>query len=158
MGRANLRVSVRISPTHRKESMQATPRHDTKRLLISVHIYTHTHDMRHTRCTDISINNGWCWFVEWRRAKMDRTKFGCTTYRRHKFSSLAQIQIYIYIIYMSYGGRAVDMSQEGGGGGVQGETTFICGRVIGGNAFGLHFDGGSATCSDGEGRWRCNGA
>lgn len=47
---------------------------------------------------------------------MDRTKFGCTTYRRHKFSSLAQIQIYRYIIYVIWG-RAVDMSQEGGGGG-----------------------------------------
>jgi len=43
-------------PMRRQESMQATPRHDTKRPLISVHIYIHTHDMRHTRCTDISIN------------------------------------------------------------------------------------------------------
>lgn len=42
----------------RQESMQGCtprPRHETA-INFCTYIYTHTHDMRHTRCTDISIN------------------------------------------------------------------------------------------------------
>jgi len=136
------------SPMRRQESMQATSRHDTKRLLISVHIYIYTHMTCNTHAVQ-TYQSIRLMLIRWvTEGEMDRTKFGCTTYRRHKSSSLAQIQIYnLYVIWA--GGRAVDMSRGEGG---QGETTFICGRVVEmrSDCISAGEGGGSATCSDGD--------
>jgi len=102
--------------------------------------------MRHTYCTDISINNSWCWFVEWRRAKWIEQSTGV---RHIDDKSLQVWHKYRYIIYVIWGGRAIDMSR-GQGGGRQGETTFICSRVIEMRSECISM-GGSATCSDGDG-------
>jgi len=60
--RRDLRVNGGHHSTHRQEGMHLHRAHDTERLLIflDIHIYmyifTHTYNMRHTRCTDRSIN------------------------------------------------------------------------------------------------------
>lgn len=101
--------------------------------------------MRHTRCTDISINTvdvdslsdgggGAKWIEQSsgvRHIDDISLRYGTSTD--------------IQFIYVIWGGRrAVDMNRGGGVGG-QGETTFICGRVIGGNALETAFRLGGAV-------------
>lgn len=72
--RAEGRTSVRgesgwILPYASSRRHAATPNAHEHGTAINFCTYIYTHNMRHTRCTDISIRYGWCWFVEWRRAK-----------------------------------------------------------------------------------------
>jgi len=107
-----------ISATRRQESMQLCRARDTTRSLISVHTYTHiTCD---THAAQIYINQyGWCWFVEWQRAKWIEQSWGVQhiddiVFALHK-------SIHRHRRFMSWG-RAVDIWI---GGWDWGETTFI---------------------------------
>jgi len=109
-GGGNRRVSDIGYTSSRKHAAMPRTRHDT---VVNFCTYIYTHNMRHTRCTDIYINQySWCWFVEWQRAKWIEQSSGVQhiddiVFALHK-------SIHRHRQFMSWG-RAVDIWWGGTG-------------------------------------------